>query len=127
MPYKRGSPKDVAQRRDYHKRYYQHFRSVLYELLGGVCIGCRHADRRVLEFDHINDDGAADRKLFRGSRSMLEWYARHPEVALKRLQILCRNCNWLKRNGHQWGGPTPKSGGRMLDGVAWHQFPDDAP
>ena len=25
----------------------------------------------------------------------------------------------------QWGGPTPKSGGRVLDGKIWHQFPDE--
>jgi protein gp37 len=24
----------------------------------------------------------------------------------------------------QWGGPLPKSGGRVLDGKVWHQFPD---
>ena len=23
----------------------------------------------------------------------------------------------------QWGGPTPKSGGRELDGRAWDQYP----
>jgi hypothetical protein len=24
----------------------------------------------------------------------------------------------------QHGGPTPKGGGRALDGVVWHQYPD---
>lgn len=25
----------------------------------------------------------------------------------------------------QWGGPTPTSGGRVLDGFQWSQFPDE--
>lgn len=27
----------------------------------------------------------------------------------------------------QWGGPTPKSGGRLLDGQTWDQYPDYVP
>jgi protein gp37 len=25
----------------------------------------------------------------------------------------------------QWGGRTPKAGGRLLDGVEWSQFPEE--
>lgn len=69
------------------------------KLLGTHCIGCGHEDIRVLEFDHINDDGAADRKRFGGARTMLLYFLEHPDEARQRLQLLCRNCNWLKRRG----------------------------
>jgi protein gp37 len=59
--------------------------------------------------------------------------------------LLCRGTSWLPTDSalawvralrdqcvtagvaflfKQWGGPTAKAGGRLLDGQVWHQFPD---
>jgi hypothetical protein len=85
----------------YAKRTYHETRLKLMQLLGDCCKWCGHPDERVLEFDHINDDGADDRKKFSGARSMLDYYVKNHEEAKERLQLLCRNCNWLKRKGFQ--------------------------
>ena len=62
------------------------------ELLGGKCVRCGFSDWRALQFDHIDGGGTRDRK------GKDNW------VILKRIksgkfryQLLCANCNWLKR------------------------------
>lgn len=57
---------------------------------------------------------------------MLSYYAKHPDEARVRLQLLCRNCNWRKRKGfRKWDGPTAKSSGRTLDGRTWDEMPSE--
>lgn len=93
------SPDRLAKQAEWLASTYRKLRADLYEIVGKECVGCGLEDIRVLEFDHINDDGAADRKKFQGARSMLEFYTKNPELARQVLQTLCRNCNWLKRKG----------------------------
>ncbi len=124
-------PARLAKQAKWLKDTYYAKRQALYEILGKECVGCGHADIRVLEFDHIHDDGAADRREFSGARSMLDYYVANPEEALVTLQVLCRNCNWLKRKGHQWGEHTSElvkvgnkhDAGALLDGREWREFP----
>lgn len=99
---------------------YHRLRCDLFEIVGKSCTECRCEDTRVLEFDHIYDDGAGDRRRFKGARSMLDYYVKHPGEARERLQALCRNCNWLKRKGFPVG---KKRAGRELDGREWNEFP----
>ena len=78
------------------------------ELLGGKCanpncrwmnedgtLGC--TDRRVLQLDHVNDDGFMERK----TAAQRAGYYTRILYAIKngsnRYQLLCANCNWLKR------------------------------
>lgn len=69
---------------------------------GGRCVGCGETELAVLTIDHVNDDGAADRKKpgYKGSGR----YARllkEPQRA--DLQVLCHNCQWRKRTyGPGW-------------------------
>jgi hypothetical protein len=67
---------------------------------GGCCVRCGMDNPLVLDIDHINDDGAAERKtgvhgwqLYRKLRR-----AGYPR---DRYQLLCRNCNWLKEMGRR--------------------------
>lgn len=60
--------------------------------LGGVCIRCSFSDIRALQIDHINGDGTIERK----SLSPCKLY----KLALNnptKYQVLCANCNWIKR------------------------------
>ena len=66
---------------------------------------CDVFDPRCLQFDHIHGDGASDRRRT-GSTSQLRYYFNHLDEAQENLQILCSNCNWVKRhnNGEVRGG-----------------------
>lgn len=75
----------------------QKYRRELLKLLGNKCIKCGFSDSRALQFDHINDDGHADRKLLKSADGILCYYYKNPEIAKQKLQILCANCNWIKR------------------------------
>ena len=94
------SPDRLAKQARWLAETYRAAREALFDIIGRRCVGCGHPDQRVLEFDHINDDGAEDRRRFKGARSMLVHYLANPEEARAKLQALCRNCNWLKRKGH---------------------------
>lgn len=76
----------------------------LFDLLGRKCSnpnclvpgGC--SDVRCLQFDHIEGGGMIERlNKFKSNNMMYRYYAANPEEAKKRLQVLCANCNWIKR------------------------------
>jgi len=73
-------------------------RQELMEIIGYKCIRCGIDDGRVLQFDHINGGGNEERIRFRSSNAMVRYYIRHPEEAIDKLQVLCANCNWIKRH-----------------------------
>lgn len=62
-------------------------------LLGGSCLCCGISDEVFLDIDHIEDDGAEERKRVNSTTWRLA--LREPE----RFQVLCRNCNWAKYRG----------------------------
>jgi len=80
-------------------------RIMLVAELGGVysCQGadcwhtgsCEISDIRCLHLDHINGDGSADRKRLNGQ--VVAYYTEHLSEAREVLQVLCANCNWVKR------------------------------
>lgn len=73
-------------------------RELLFHIIGHICVKCGQHDKRCLQFDHINGGGLKDWKRFqRSSRPMYEYYIAHPDIAKKTLQVLCANCNWIKR------------------------------
>jgi len=83
----------LAQNRNWH----QTLRMSVITMLGGKCARCGFSDTRILQIDHIEGKGREARKKF--GQGVNEWYyyLKHPEEAKKNLQVLCPNCNWLKR------------------------------
>lgn len=69
----------------------------LINILGGKCKTCGESDIQFLQLDHINDEGAEDRKRFKNIGLFYVYYLNHPEEAQQRLQVLCANHNWKKR------------------------------
>ena len=71
----------------------------LQHILGDECRLCGIKDKRVLEFDHINNNGKVDKALHVGNQNMYNWYSARPEEAKQQLQLLCANCHSIKHYG----------------------------
>jgi len=81
--------------RQKHKSAYKLLRVATLTALGGACVSCDNDDVRVLQIDHINGDGKADRASYNGRidgmlRNIIE--LGHQD----KYQVLCANCHVLK-------------------------------
>ena len=68
----------------------------VYQMYGSACACCHETSMVFLTIDHLNNDGASDRKRLHRDRTTIY------RAAIKepnRFQILCRNCNWAKSRG----------------------------
>lgn len=74
-------------------------RAELVQLLGSKCCRCGFVYVRALQIDHVNGGGNLDRKRFGHSPScLLRDVADSIRAGVKKYQILCANCNWIKRH-----------------------------
>lgn len=91
--------------KEYQKEYYQRpevkernrrstARLAVINLLGGECKKCGVRDLRCLQLDHKNGDGS---KKARASFAVYNQLLKNPEKLNQIYQILCANCNWIKR------------------------------
>lgn len=109
MPYK-DREKRLAYYRNYNPGYHlrnknkdnvrtklntQFYRKMLFDILGDQCARCGFEDKRALQFDHIKGKGKHDHWKYGGG--MERYYAKRPLSAIKTLQVLCANCNYIKR------------------------------
>ncbi len=71
-----------------------------YEKLGNVCVRCGFSDERALQIDHINGDGNMNNgRPGKGKRvTSVQIYKAILREGETRFQILCANCNWIKRH-----------------------------
>lgn len=92
--YKRA-PEEVKERnRETGRRRRSAQREAILDLLGRHCVRCGFDDPRALCVDHINGGGHKERK---SSSSVDAYYKRILEVGKAEYQILCANCNAIKR------------------------------
>lgn len=104
----------LAYRRSNDKRYRSKVRNTLFEQYGGrVCHCCGETEDKFLSFDHINEDGAEQRRLIGANGSSdgtLATLYRHLKHAgfPPTIQVLCHNCNMGK---HLNGGTCPHEEG----------------
>ena len=84
--------KGFAPRGEYNRT----LRKVSLETLGGKCVQCGFTDFRALQIDHINGNGTKDRKTLRGARFLTN-VVRSFLNKENKYQLLCANCNWIKR------------------------------
>ena len=79
----------------WHNTYYQQLKNAIYEILGRKCIRCGFDDPRALQIDHVDGGGHQEKK------SMTTSYYKHVLEEIlkgsKKYQVLCANCNWIKR------------------------------
>jgi hypothetical protein len=82
----------VARTKDYRHR----LKLAVFSLLGEACVRCGFSDKRALQIDHVHGDGKQDRARFKTRACFLLSILRDSD-ALSKYQILCANCNWIKR------------------------------
>lgn len=70
-------------------------RMLAIQSLGGKCARCECTDWRVLQIDHVNGGGTRERREHPGTISLYKRVVR--DAASGRYQLLCANCNWIKR------------------------------
>jgi len=64
------------------------------EKFGGKCSRCGFSDWRALQFDHRDGNGTKDRKLHRHNNfGYYNYVMQNPQ----KFDLLCSNCNWIKR------------------------------
>lgn len=83
--------------KNYQKIYLRNLRKSVLEALGGKCIKCGFADIRALQIDHINGGGSKERKNLGTGGSFHKQVLKSFIANENKYQLLCANCNWIKR------------------------------
>src|SRR5271157_5457557 len=103
--------KTIEERRAYHRAWSAKHReqkrhetnssreadkAFVWTYYGNKCNHCGLRDIRVLQLDHINRDLRKTSRWKRGGKGL---YAalRRGEFSMEDFQLLCANCNWIKR------------------------------
>jgi hypothetical protein len=68
-------------------------RIAIIKKFGGKCKRCGFDDPRALQIDHVNNGGHKEYKKM----SEFRYYKMVLEDTSGKYQILCANCNWIKR------------------------------
>lgn len=86
-----------TKQQEYSRTYKDKIKRELVEAYGGKCKDCGHTDIRVLVIDHVNDDGAEERRSYK-TRLGNYFYSilKKRGYPQDRYQLLCQNCNIIK-------------------------------
>lgn len=90
-------PYIVERRKRVSKVFRDSMKNNLFDILGHECIKCGFSDKRALQFDHINGGGSQERKKS-NCYQVMKLYNNNPILAREKLQVLCANCNWIKKH-----------------------------
>lgn len=93
--------KNKDKLRNYNKEYSKRLRSAAIDTLGGKCVSCGVEDIRVLQIDHINGGGSLERKSREYVGNFYKNVIRSFLNKENKYQILCANCNWIKRSENE--------------------------
>lgn len=77
-------------------RYASSDRKRIIDRLGGVCVRCGFSDWRALQIDHVRGGGRKELKEI-GKGNSRKYYIRVLKDTTGKYQLLCANCNWIKR------------------------------
>jgi len=85
------------KRHEEEKRKRRDLRLEILQLLGGICVRCGFEDIRALQVDHIHGGGVKERKLMNSIGRWELYLLKEIKKGSKKYQLLCANCNWIKR------------------------------
>jgi len=78
--------------------FYSTMRKKLFAVLGEKkCVNCGFDDERALGFEQTDDVASFDFIQRAGTASSWEKYISEPDLAKKKLQVICLNCNMIKQ------------------------------
>ena len=76
-------------------KYNEKCRQEIFAFFGASCVSCGFQDRRALELDHINGREPGEKRLVLSQK--LRLVRSDPDLARTKFQVLCANCNMIKR------------------------------
>jgi hypothetical protein len=79
---------------EWQKNYQQKFRLLAFKKLGNKCTHCGFSDIRALQIDHVHGHGNSERKRLH----TIQFYKKVIVDTNNDYQLLCANCNWIKRH-----------------------------
>ena len=68
-----------------------------FSLLGNKCLKCGFEDIRALQIDHIGGGGRTERLSIGSTAGVYRKIVSLGGQAYLQYQVLCANCNWIKR------------------------------
>ncbi len=94
----KSNPNYVEDRRTTSREFRRDMRRQALTILGDVCGRCGFSDERALQIDH-RDGGGRQEHAEMGARGIIRAVIEDPLP----YQLLCANCNWIKRaeNGEE--------------------------
>lgn len=105
-----------AEHREVQRNHRHAVRIEILSLIGGgrvECNRCSFSDWRALQIDHINGGGARDERTKQGNWPMWRlrtWLIENLEEGRRLYQVLCANCNWIKRHENNELGRIMRGG-----------------
>ena len=87
--------------------WYRKLRLEIVEILGGVCVNCGFDDIRALQVDHIDGGGTQEAREI-GNHKI---YKKIRDIGPEGYQLLCANCNSIKRKEHGEDTPAKRKNG----------------
>jgi len=95
---RRKAWKENSEIKKNHDKYHRQLKNKCYEILGGKCVRCGEANHDLLSIDHINEDGAQERK----SLTLVKLRSNIVNgVNRENYQLLCFNCNLKKHLNYE--------------------------
>ena len=92
--FQENKSKQREYQREWSKKKLNDLKEKIFNKLGHSCVKCGFSDKRALCIDHINGGGYNELK----SGSVYKYYKKVIEDKNNTYQILCHNCNWIKRS-----------------------------
>lgn len=89
-PQRRYYLRNVEKYRIYSRDYQRDLRTIAMYILGDECVRCGFDDERALQLDH---------KIAIGAKRPPKMHTIYRDVIVSqnKYQLLCANCNWIKR------------------------------